>query len=172
MTAKAKVKPFKPVPVAVQLQQKRQAIRKLRQSKPVPVGVQRRQHARAVAKAQQSLPALPGGGPGKAILRKRAQKHGAPLSPDDVACCAAEALAMSLRLAGHQVTEQDVLDLYWLTADDPDEGATIEDTLEAAAASGWPQGTGLILSAVLPQGLHAVLEHDGIWWSWGQPWLP
>jgi len=78
-----------------------------------------------------------------------AHKHKAPkhkkakqpvkrkLAPGEgVACCAAEALAASLRLAGQRVTDDDVLALYWRTAGDPDEGATIEATLEAAQRFG------------------------------------
>jgi hypothetical protein len=53
-----------------------------------------------------------------------------------VACCAAEALAASLRLAGHFVSDADVLDLYWLTATDADAGASIFETLEMAAEFG------------------------------------
>jgi hypothetical protein len=53
-----------------------------------------------------------------------------------VACCSAEALAASLRLAGQRVTDADVLALYSYTASDPDEGATIEATLEAASEFG------------------------------------
>ena len=53
-----------------------------------------------------------------------------------VACCAAEALAASLRLTGWPVSDRDVLALYELTAGDEDEGATIEATLEAAAEHG------------------------------------
>jgi hypothetical protein len=53
-----------------------------------------------------------------------------------VACCSAEALAASARLAGYQVSDADVLELYWRTARDPDEGATILATLEAAQEFG------------------------------------
>jgi hypothetical protein len=55
---------------------------------------------------------------------------------DAVACCAAEALAASLRLSGLPVSDADVLSLYWRTADDPDAGASIEETLGAASAFG------------------------------------
>jgi hypothetical protein len=53
-----------------------------------------------------------------------------------VACCAAEALAASLRLAGHPVTDAEVVNLYRHTASGDDEGATILATLEAASAFG------------------------------------
>lgn len=48
------------------------------------------------------------------------------LSPGDVACCSARAVGTLLGL-----TDDEVLALYWLTADGPDDGASIEDTLEA-----------------------------------------
>ncbi len=51
--------------------------------------------------------------------------------------CAAVALANSLLMAtGLRASDRDVLDLYWLTADDPDTGAGILATLEAAAEYG------------------------------------
>jgi hypothetical protein len=53
-----------------------------------------------------------------------------------IACCCAEALAASARLAGWPVADVDVLALYRHTADSPVEGASIWRTLEAALASG------------------------------------
>src|SRR5258708_22438339 len=53
-----------------------------------------------------------------------------------VACCAAEALAASLRLAGWRVSDADVLALYERTAGGPDAGASISETLEAAQRFG------------------------------------
>lgn len=53
-----------------------------------------------------------------------------------VACCAAEAVAMSLRLAGGRVTDEDMLALYFATAGVPDDGASIGDTLDAVAGVG------------------------------------
>jgi len=55
---------------------------------------------------------------------------------EGVACCSAEALAASLRLAGHAVSDADVLALYWLTASGAGDGATILATLEAAQEHG------------------------------------
>jgi len=84
--------------------------------------------ARAVAKKVTSL---------KHELAARTKKTGLALAPGDVNCCAAQALAASLRLAlGVRVHEEDVLGLYWRTAADPDEGATILDTLRAAREYG------------------------------------
>ena len=102
-----------------------------------------------------------------------------------VGCCAAEALAASLRLAGHPVSDRDVLALYKLTADDPDAGASIWDTLLAAAEHGLagvrPVSFGpvdlddpaaAVLGVELP-GPHTVtLDADGAWWSWGEPYDP
>ena len=51
--------------------------------------------------------------------------------------CAAVALANSLLAAtGLRVSDRDVLDLYWLTADDPDTGAGVLATLETAEEFG------------------------------------
>lgn len=80
------------------------------------------------------------GQPGPAKPRK--------LSIGDVACCSAEALAASLRLAGHLVDDSDVLALYWSTARDPDAGASILATLQAAAAAG--------LAGAFPSGIRPV----------------
>jgi hypothetical protein len=113
-----------------------------------------------------------------------------------VACCSAEALAASLRLAGHAVTDADVLALYWHTARDEHAGASIVATLEAAGEFGlagvrpvWfgiaeapatgrllsdnspPAGAplGLILGLSLP-GPHAVLDTGTDWMTWGERW--
>jgi hypothetical protein len=117
---------------------------------------------------------------------------------DGVACCSAEALAASLRLAGWPVTDADVLALYRLTARDDDAGASILATLEAAAEyglAGWrpvfeevmPYGpehcwcstesgqlhrvtrAGLVYGVDLP-GPHAVLDTGSEWITWGQAW--
>jgi hypothetical protein len=111
---------------------------------------------------------------------------------EGVACCSAEALAASLRLAGRPAGDDDVLELYWRTADDADAGASILATLEAAArfglagvrpASFAPVGLadpwrpldeghrGVILGLDLP-GPHAVLDDGRAWWSWGNPYDP
>ena len=120
----------------------------------------------------------------KAKHPKHAKAVGLALG-DGVACCAAEALAASLRLQGVRVSDEDVLGLYWHTASDPDAGASIVATLEAA----WRFGLGgvrpawymeaatgellslstapLILGLELP-GPHAVLATPDGWWSWGE----
>jgi len=66
---------------------------------------------------------------------KKHAKRGLALG-DMVACCAAEALAASLRLAGQPVSDDDVLALYFYTASGPDDGASILETLEAAQEFG------------------------------------
>lgn len=72
-----------------------------------------------------------------ASRKKAGKRRGLALDPDDVSCCAAQALAASLRLAlGVAVADEDVLALYWRTAGDPDEGASVLATLEAASGFG------------------------------------
>jgi hypothetical protein len=145
------------------------------------VAQQRKQHRAAVkaARARARHPA-PKKTPAKKTPRKLAL-GGA------VACCAAEAVAASLRLTGRPVSDADVLALYELTAGDWDAGATILATLEAAAEHGlagvrptrWltPSPappllgqTPLILGLDLPEGPHAVCDDGTGWWSWGQRW--
>ncbi len=77
------------------------------------------------------------------IRRHLAKKRG--WSPDEeLPCCSARAVAESLRLAlGVRLSDEDVLGLYWLTASDPDAGASIEATLTAAQAWGLARATGL-----------------------------
>ncbi len=90
---------------------------------------------------------------------------------------------MSLRLAGFGVTERDVLDLYYLTAGGPDDGATIEATISAAREHGLAgfHVSPANLEIALPElkvlgidtpGPHTVLAAGGVWWSWGQPYQP
>jgi hypothetical protein len=100
----------------------------------------------------------------------------------DVACCAAEALAASLRRTGTPVTDQDVLALYWLTASDPDAGATIWETITAAAEHGLAGvrpldarparllGDGVILAVELAEPHAVTLDGPGVW-TWGE-WRP
>lgn len=100
----------------------------------------------------------------------------------DVACCAAEALAASARLAGHQVTDGDVLALYWRTAAHEDQGATLWETIEAAGAYGIGAaqltgarpatllGTGVVLGVDLQERHALTLDGHGVW-TWGE-WRP
>ena len=116
-----------------------------------------------------------------------------------VACCSAEALAASLRLTGAAVSDEDVLALYWHTADDEDEGASILATLEAAAkfglaaitpfgcrrslppadGPGYRQFYGAVQAPQRPLILgisdpapHTVLATAHGWWSWGELYEP
>jgi len=117
---------------------------------------------------------------------KKTHAHKKPrkLSPgSDVACCSAEALGTLLGWGWDEV-----LALYWRTASDPDSGASILDTLEAAPARcrlqtrsfgipslllGPPRaGAGLILGVTLPEPHAVAVTPDGTWWSWGQPFQP
>ena len=130
-----------------------------------------------------------------------AKPRGLALAPGDVACCAAEALAASLRLAGGSVADADVLALHWLAGGDADTPVSIWAALEAASEFGLggvrplsfeevmphaddlskravlpgvrPHKTwaGLILGADLP-GLHALYDDGEAWWSWGEPYDP
>lgn len=104
------------------------------------------------------------------------------LSLGSVACCAAEALAASLRLSGCLVSDEDVLALYWHTASDADTGAPILAALEAAGEHGLAgvrpvsfapvdadDPAAVILGLALPAP-HAVAAAPDAWWSWGEPW--
>lgn len=123
----------------------------------------------------------PGGGSGGGVVKPPAhpKPRKAPLISDQVACCAAEAVAASLRLTGHPVTDADVLALYWHTTTDPDAGATIPDTLAAAAEYGiagvrpaayWPTlqlTEGTVAGLTLTRGEHAVAVTTGGVMTWG-----
>jgi hypothetical protein len=104
--------------------------------------------------------------PGKKAKHKATHKHKGTVKHgtkrglalgDAVACCAAEALAASLRLSGVPVSDADVMALYWHTADDPEAGASILATLEAA----WRFGLG---------GIRPV--HYGLAWRDSNPQTP
>ena len=112
-------------------------------------------------------------------------KHTKPAkwSPmDDIACCAAQALAASLRLTGRRVTDADILDLYWRTAGHADAGATLADTIAAAAEYGLGGvrladarptirlGDGVVIGADLTERHAMTMGGHGVW-TWGQ-WLP
>lgn len=62
----------------------------------------------------------------------------------DVACCSAEALGTLLGWGW-----DDVLDLYWRTCQDPDEGATIADTLLVARVTGFEPASRSEITATL-----------------------
>ena len=111
----------------------------------------------------------------------------------------AEALRIA---SGLILSDDDVLGLYWSVASDGDAGISILDALTAACqvfplAPRWradhygpveglsrtdllepsfvpaPGDLAMILGLDLPYGQpHAVVAHDGAWWSWGQPYSP
>lgn len=96
-----------------------------------------------------------------------------------VACCAAEAVAASLRLAGTPVEPADVLALHRYAGGDADAGASILAVLEATGEHGLagirPVSFGpvdlddpaaVILGLALPAP-HAVTASLDGWWSWG-----
>jgi hypothetical protein len=102
---------------------------------------------------------------------------------DAVNCCAAEAVAQTLRLAGGSVSDADVLALYYRTAGGPDAGASIWETLDAAYRWGLAGvrplgyapvaevvGDGAVILGVDLPGDHAVVADSGRWWSWGTAW--
>lgn len=121
----------------------------------------------------------------KAPVRRTAAQvkaaHNRAWSPGGVSCCAAEALAASLRLTGRPVRDEDVLALYWRTAAHADAGASILATMEAASAWGLAgirpvrfapvdldDPAAVILGLDLPEAPHAVaLDPSGTVWSWG-----
>lgn len=100
----------------------------------------------------------------------------------DVAACAVEALAASLRMSGHPVADTDVLDLYWRVTTDPDAGMTIEAAIEAAAGYGLAGirllgatparrlGNGVVFGVDLAQRHALAVDGHGVW-SWGD-WYP
>lgn len=106
------------------------------------------------------------------------KKRGAPLFADDVACCAAQALAESLRLSGGRANADDVLALYWLTAMTAEAGASILATLEAAQVHGLAGAhpifrpslpcDGAIAGVTIPAGPHTVLLDGSGFWTWGE----
>ena len=98
-----------------------------------------------------------------------------------VSCCSAEALAASLRMTGWPVQDADVLALYWRTAADPDAGASILATLEAAEQFGLAGArladsrpaelltAATVCGVTLRGGPHAytLASQPGLAWSWG-----
>lgn len=122
-----------------------------------------------------------------AHLHAVAKQQGHPIpakwSPNaDVACCAIEALAASLRLTGRQVTDIDVLELYHRVTSDPDAGMTIETAIGAAAEYGLGGirlldakqvrrlGDGMVFGVDLARRHALTLDGHGVW-TWGE-WRP
>jgi hypothetical protein len=102
------------------------------------------------------------------------------LSQGNVACCAAEALAASLRLTGVRAGEDDMLGLYWQAAAGPDDGVPLQVMLDVAGQLGLAGRYPLIrpASRLIPGtilgfddwdglGAHAVVLAGSGAWSWG-----
>lgn len=169
------------------------------------------QHKRAVAGGAAAAAKLKKFGPTKAQkagrkkfqaagraasakARARAKRHLKPhpvkhaLMPGEVSCCAAEAVADSLRLFyGVPVGPEDVLGLYFRVAAHPDEGAALSGVLGAARAcglAGWyplyrPADPHLLVPGMIAgfdswdEGeAHAALAWEGGAWTWDEvvPW--
>ena len=97
------------------------------------------------------------------------------LSPGDVGCCTAEAVAQYWRLAGVPFGDADMLGLFREAGGHPDRGIPVAEMLDASGLAFAPADLdatgGLILGVDLP-GPHAVLVTADGWWSWGQLWCP
>jgi hypothetical protein len=128
----------------------------------------------------------------KAAQRKKAHLKPLPvkhaLMPGDVSCCAAEAVADSLRVFyGVPAGAEDVLELYFRVARHPDEGAALSDVLRAAEAcglAGWypryfPSDPHLLVPGSIAGFSswdggepHAALAAAGGAWTWDEilPW--
>jgi hypothetical protein len=137
----------------------------------------------------------------KHVAKPAPKKRGLALG-DAVACCAAEALAASLRLSGLSVSDADVLALHRLSGADDEAGGTILAALEAASEftmAGYrpvfeevmppdrlrrllhavpePNLSSRVTGAGLVLGVdlpgpHTVLATPDGWWSWGELHCP
>lgn len=175
MTAKKKAG-WKPVSVAQQKLNVQKQIRHLRKKKPVSVAQQQKTHHHQLVLAHKAKVA-------KAHHHAKAKTHGAPLDPDGVPCCVAQAVAESLYLAtGVRVSDEDILALHWAAGGSEDTGTTVPDVLEAAQAralSGYRPhlapgaAVPVIVAMDLPGGQsHTVVADGDGWWSWGERYQP
>jgi hypothetical protein len=112
---------------------------------------------------------------------KATAKRGLALG-DELACCAAEAVAVSLRELGVYVADEAVLELFEASRGDPAQGALITDVLQAVSRrglAGWKLASWdwIDLGGILPDtailgldlpGPHTVLATPEGWWSWGE----
>ena len=120
----------------------------------------------------------PAAAPSRAAAKTTAKKAAAKprsLSPGDVGCCAAEAVAAYLRLSGVPFSDADMLGLFQRAGAHPDKGVLLEDVLFASGLPFTPadpdEPGDLILGIDLP-GSHAVLATADGWWSWGELHCP
>lgn len=123
----------------------------------------------------------------KTKTKAKTTKKGLALG-SDVACCAAEAVAASLRELGVFVADEAVLELFQASGGDPAQGVMIADVLQAASRrglEGWKLSSWewvepslelpshAILGLDLPgSGPHTVLATPEGWWSWGELYRP
>jgi hypothetical protein len=111
----------------------------------------------------------------KTTGRTAAAAKARSLSPGDVGCCTAEAVAACLRLQGVPFTDADILSLFWRAGSHPDRGIPLADMLHASglmfSQADLDAGGDLILGLDLP-GPHAVLATADGWWSWGELHCP
>ena len=125
--------------------------------------------SRAVAK-----PAAPSRAKAKTTAKKAAANPRS-LSPGDVGCCTAEAVAAYLRLQGVPFSDAEMLSLFRRAAAHPDRGIPVAEMLDASGLLFTPADPDmpgdLILGVDLP-GPHAVLATADGWWSWGELWCP
>jgi hypothetical protein len=85
-----------------------------------------------------------------------AKPVGLAVAPGDVACCAAQAVAESLRIAlSVRVSDEDVLALHWLAGGSADAGVPVLAALEAAQAWG-PRGLDVREVACVPESPQTV----------------
>jgi hypothetical protein len=118
-----------------------------------------------------------------AVARHASHAKPSKWSPGlDVASCALDALAASLRLTGHPVADEDVLALYWRLTGDPDGGVTLEQAIEGAATYGLAGvrvadarpatvfEDGVVLGVDLAERHALALDGHGVW-TWGA-WRP
>lgn len=163
---------------------------------PPPAGSPAALKKAAAARARAQAKLFAGHKP-RVVKHPKAKTAARGLTPGDMSCCVAQALAASLQSEGFPVTDDDVLALHLLIAG-PDEYVTIEDGLEAAAQYGlaglrpsvkscasaslagrlpysdlveYVPGRCLILGVTEPAP-HAVCDDGSGWWSWGQQWEP
>ena len=154
------------------------------QGKKKPQHPHHQQHPQHHGGGQGRKPAV---SPGPLVVpthphQPRKKKRGLAVG-EGVACCSAEALAASLRLAGWPVGDGDVLALHEAAGGSQDAGVSILAVLETAARVGLAgvhlrgfepvtvTGDGVIARVELP-GAHALTVGGPGFWSWGEwhPW--
>jgi hypothetical protein len=109
-------------------------------------------------------------GQAKVAAKAKAAKSRS-LSPGDVGCCSAEAVAAYLRLAGIPVSDTRMLEMFECAGGHPDRGIPLEDMLAASGlpfTQADPDAPGILILGIDLPGPHAVLATPDGWWSWGE----